>query len=364
MLVDYQSRLSLEVEVRLGHRSANGSYTYHLISDLDSFGVDLPMSASTDGQAWQNLTVAGGAPLPEWAQFMLDLGRGSGAASSAMPNRVVWRIVTVPNRNFAAGLFALGFLEASLERIFQTIDSQDVTKLAPGQSITWMKTAGTIAFGTFIGYEPARQDEPEDSIRYQPATGPETRRTISGCKRWHLAPYYGSAFVHARAMSRNLDFFRSYFPSGHEALLCHTVPTLCLIGRPALWDDLRAHELAVGDMTGCLDDLLRVSGDNENAAEDVSHYLTRFISPDRDALEELAVDCAIFDGSRSYPKLKNFVSASQNLVVLDRWESGALDSANAFAADCAHAGTSMTDGNLRIPIPSTIEYSEWSSSSS
>jgi hypothetical protein len=107
-----------------------------------------------------------------------------------------------------------------------------------------------------------------------------------------------------------------------------------------------------------------VGGDNENAAEDVSHYLTRFLSPGRDELEELSVDCAIFDGSRSYPKLKNFVSASENLVLLDRWESGALDSANAFAADCAHAGSSMTDSNLRIPIPSTIEYSEWSDVSS
>lgn len=318
------------------------------------------MPETMRGRSWSDLTARGGAPLPEWAQFMLDLGRVSGMTMSDRPTKVTWRIVTVPNRNFAAGLFALGFLEASLERIFEAIDSLDVMTLTPGQSITWKKTAGTIAFGTFICHEPARPGESEATVRYQPSSGPETRRTISGCKRWHLAPYYGSAFVHARAMSRNLDFFRAFFPSRHEALLCHTVPTLCLIGRPALWDDLRAHELAVGAVSGCLDDLLRVSGDNENAAEDVSHYLTRFISPDRDELEELSVDCAIFDGSRSYPKLKNFVSASQNLVLLDRWESGAPDSANAFVADCAHAGSSMTDSKLQIAIPSTIEYSEWS----
>jgi hypothetical protein len=295
---------------------------------------------------------------------MLDLGRESGMAISDTSPKKTWRIVTVPHRNFAAGLFALGFLEASLERIFRTIDSLDVTRLAAGQSITWMNKKDTIEFGTFIRYEPVKPDGSEATIKYRSADGCVTHRIISMCKTWYLAPYYGSAFVHARAMSRNLDFFRAYFPFRHKALLCHTIPTLCLIGLPALWDDLRAHELAVGAVSGCLDDLLRVGGDNENAAEDVSHYLTRFLSPGRDELEELSVDCAIFDGSRSYPKLKNFVSASENLVLLDRWESGALDSANAFAADCAHAGSSMTDSNLRIPIPSTIEYSEWSDVSS
>lgn len=313
------------------------------------------MPAATDSRTWRNLTVVGGAPLPDWAQFMLDLGRTSGTAISETSPRETWRIVTVPNRNFAAGLFALGFLEANIDRILRVIDSVDVTTLAEGQPITWKKTAGVIAYGTFISYSPT-----EETVKYQPARGIAVRRTLPGCKAWNLAPYYGPEFVQDRVMSRNLDFFHSYFPVRHEDLLCHTVPTVCLVGRPALWDDLRAHEIAIGNVSGCLDDLLRVSGDNENAAEDVSHFLTRFVSPDRDELEEFSLDCAIYDGSRSYPKLKNFISANQNLVVLDRWESGALDSANAFVADCAHAGKSMSANASGLQIPATVEYAEWS----
>jgi hypothetical protein len=290
---------------------------------------------------------------------MLDLGRASGIAISETSPKETWRIVTVPNRNFAAGLFALGFLEANIDRILRAVDLIDLTTLAHGQPITWKKTAGTIAYGTFIDYSPAGPGESEGTIKYKPARGTVVRRTISGSKKWNLAPYHGSEFVQDRVMSRNLDFFRTYFPIRHEELLCHTIPTLCMVGRPALWDDLRAQELAVDNVSGCLDDLLRVSGDNENAAEDVSHFLTRFVSPDRDELKEFSVDCAVYDGSRSYPKLKNFVSAIQNLVVLDRWESGAPDSANAFAADCAHAGKSMSGTASGLQIPATIEYAEW-----
>lgn len=318
------------------------------------------MPTAATGPNWRNLTAVGGAPLPDWAQFMLDLGRVSGVAISEEPAKVTWRIVTVPNRNFAAGLFALGFLEASVERILRVIDSVDVTTLAEGQPITWRRPNDAIAYGEFIRFNPGSPPSTKPTIEYQwPLKGGTWKREADRIREFNFSPYSGPRFLHDRAMSRNIEFFREFFAVRHTDLLCNTVPTICMVGRPALWDDLRAHEIAIGSVSGCLDDLLRVSGDNENAAEDVSHFLTRFISPDRDELEELSVDCAVYDGSRSYPKLKNFVSASQNLVVLDRWESGALDSANAFAADCAHAGKSMLGTSSGLQIPETIEYAEW-----
>ena len=319
------------------------------------------MSLNSAAQTWRNLSAFGGAPLPEWAQFMLELGRSAGRSVSSDPQLVTWRIITVPQRNFAAGLFALGFLEASIDRVLSTIDAIDLTKLDEGQKITWRKTSGTIAFGKYVGFSPAGDGSPEETIRYQQG-GLIVRRTLSGARKWNLAPYYGEDFVHDRAMSRNIDFFREYFPNRHEDLLCNTVHTLCVIGRPALWEDLRAQELAVNGIAGCLDDLLRVSGDNENATEDVSHYLTTFVSPDRDELNEVSVDCAVFDSSRAYPKLKNFVTAKQNLVVLDRWENSATDSANAFAADYSHAGADIKQSAAGLKVPETIEYVEWSKS--
>lgn len=314
------------------------------------------MTLDEGDQAELSITTTAGAPLPEWARFMLELGRLSGRQHIERPQNTTWKIVTVPSRNFAAGLFALGFLQATISEILQTIDEIDISKLESGHPITWRTQNNLIAYGTFIRYNPM---ESPPNIEYTTKSG-TTKRTMDKLKEFNFSPYYGSPFKHFRTMCRNLEFFRNFFPTRHFDLLCNSIPKICLIGRPFLWEDLRAHEFKVRGISGCLDDLLRVSGDNEHAIEDVSHFLTRFISPDRDQLAEVSVDCAIFDGSRAYPKVKNFVSARQNLVVLDRWESGALDSANAFAADYLHAGVSPKQKILALQIPETIEYSEWS----
>lgn len=318
------------------------------------------MSTQKADSQWQQISAVGSVELPAWAQFMVKLGRHAGTEFASNPGRVTWRIITVPHRNFAAGLFALGFLESSIDGILKRIDSIDLSALSEDQPITWRRTDGTIAFGRFVGFEPSTKNDQEDMIRYRTASAEDVKRTISGAKKFNLAPYYGKEFRHSRAMSRNLDFFRAYFPDRWMDLLCNTVPLICMVGRPALWDDLRAPELSVGGATGCLDDLLRVSGDNEDTSEDVSHYFSMFVTPNRSEFEEVATACAVFDGSWSYPKLKNFVTANQNLVVLDRWESGALDAANAFVADYEHVGAAVSPTISNFEIPSTIEYREWS----
>jgi len=316
------------------------------------------MTLENGDQLGSSITTTASAPLPEWAQFMFKLGRLSGRQHIEQPQNTMWRIVTVPNRNFAAGLFALGYLQTIVPEILRTVDEIDVSKLETGQPITWRRTDNLIAYGTFIRFN--SMESPQNIEHTSKSSAVNSKRTMDKVKEFNFSPYYGPPFTHPRTMCRNLEFFKGFFPTRHFDLLCNTVPKICLIGRPALWEDLRVHEFKNGGVSGCLDDLLRVSGDNEHAVEDVSHFLTRFISPDRDELEEVSVNCAIFDGSRAYPKTKNFVSARQNLVVLDRWESGALDSANAFAADYLHAGVSPKQKILALQIPETIEYSEWS----
>lgn len=318
------------------------------------------MSALNTGTQWQEVSAAGGVALPAWAQFMIKLGRHAGIEFVSHPRRVSWRIVTVPHRNFAAGLFALGFLEASIDEILKRIDSIDLSALSDDQPITWRRTDDTIAFGRYIGFEPKTDKDDEDMVRYRTASAQEVKRTMSGARKFNLAPYFGKEFKHSRAMSRNLDFFKTFFPHRWTDLLCNTVPMICMIGRPVLWDDLRAHELSIGGTTGCLDDLLRVSGDNEDASEDVSHYFSRFVTPNRSELEEVTATCAVFDGSWAYPKLKNFVTANQNLIVLDRWETGAQDAANAFVADYEHVGAAVSLSAGNLDVPATIEYRQWS----
>lgn len=299
-----------------------------------------------------------GMTLPAWATFMIELGRRAGTERLLAQNKQCWRIVVVPQRNMAAGLFALGFLEASVTDVLASISSIDITKLKPGDAITWRRTDNKVAFGKFL--KCVSTPTGELIIEYQDARGARIQRPLDKTKEFNFSPYYGAPFTHDRAMSNNFDFFREFFPNDYTKLLCNSVPLICLIGRPALWGDLRSHEFVLGKVLGCLDDLLRVGGDSENDALDVSHSLTQFVSPDRDELEQKQYSCAIFDGARSFPKLKNFVQACQNLILLDSWESGAVNSVNSFASDCAHAGASMKQTISNLKIPDSIEYAEWS----
>ncbi len=315
------------------------------------------MPSETDEDLGSSITAAAGAPLPDWAQFMLELGRISGRQFLDQPQNTTWRLITVPHRNFAAGLFALGYLETSVPEILRKIDGIDVAKLEEGQSITWRRTDNLMAYGTFIRFN--QTESPQNIEHTSKSSAVNTKRTLNKVKEFNFSPYFGEPFTHPRTMCRNLKFFASFFPTRYFDLLCNTVPTICLIGRPALWEDLRSLEFAVGGIIGCLDDLLRVSGDNEHAIEDVSHFLTHYVSPDRDELEEVTINCAVFDGSRAYPKLKNYVLAKQNLIVLDRWESGAINAVNSFITDYAHAGALVKRKLSHLQIPESVEYAEW-----
>ena len=306
--------------------------------------------------SWHRVTALG-ADLPEWAQFMLDLGRHSGMEYSQFPQHKVWRLVTVPHRGMASAMFALGFMEATTPLVISATTSIDLTNLRPGQAITWRRLDTEVACGTFDGYE--TNETGELMICYRNEKSTLTKRSLAKAKEWQMSPYYGPFFKFPRPMSNNVEFFKAFYPTSHFDLLCHTFYNLCLVGRPALWEDLRAAEITIGGASGSVDDVLRVGGDSENPAGDVSHYLTKFLSPDRDELEPFAAHCCVYDGSHSYPKFKNFIEAPQNLILLDRWESGSVGSVNAYMADYQHAGVSTVESPKGVIVPSTLEYSEW-----
>ena len=326
----------------------------------------------TSTRSWHRITALG-AELPDWAQFMLDLGRYSGLEYSQFPGHKVWKLVTAPHRGMASAMFALGFLEATVELVVNDVLNTDLTKLKQGDRITWRHQNNQVECGIFEKY--SDDSKTGKRLHFQPLR--EARRGnkwlarnsklrpytsiwgLRDAKAWQFSPYIGEDFSLPRPMSNNLDFFKAFFPDAQFDLLCNTTYHLCLVGRPALWEDLRAAEITIGEVSGSVDDVLRVGGDSENPAGDVSHYLTKFFSPDRDELEPFAARCCVFDGSHSYPKLKNFIDAPQNLILLDRWESSSVGSVNAFMADYQHAGVNAVGSPKGLTVPSTLEYSEW-----
>lgn len=333
----------------------------------------LDRSKMTTPHSWNHIAMPGG-DLPDWAQFMLDLGRHSGLEYSQFPGHKVWKLVTAPHRGMASAMFALGFMEATVGLVVNDVLNTDLTKLKQGDRITWRHKNNQVECGIFEKYSnDAKTDEP--ILHYQPLrearrgnkgfvgnskSNPYTSsRRLRDAKAWQLSPYDGEDFSLPRPMSNNIEFFKSFYPTSHFELLCNTDYSICMVGRPALWEDLCSHEISISGVSGCVDDLLRVGGDSENPAGDVSHYLTKFFSPDRDVLEPFNARCCVYDGSNSYPKLKNFIHAQQNLILLDRWETGSVSSVNAFVADYQYAGVNILNSPKSLNVPPSLEYAEW-----
>jgi hypothetical protein len=314
-----------------------------------------------NSREWVTLKDFSGNPLPEWAQFFLDLGRLSALESET--GVIKWRLVTVPHRNFAASLFAVGYLEAKIPAVLASIDEFDITDLVSGDQITWKRTDGELVFGHFLQVnEPNEKRGHTFSHSRMMAKGlePPQQRVISKAREFRFAQYFGDPFVNPRQMSRNRLFFQSFAGELHEDLLCNSLSVVCLAGRPELRNDLTSNEFKIGKHEGSLDDLLRVRGIND--ANEVAHFLTDYISPAADISEVRASMCAVFDGHHEYPKLKSYISAEDNLVVLDRWETSSTSSVNAFDLERATKGQRAKYRPTGLTLPPGIEYMEWSES--
>lgn len=316
--------------------------------------------SSLNSREWVTLRDISNAPLPEWAQFFLDLGRITAIESE--PGVTKWRLVTVPHRNMAASLFATGYLEAKLTAVLSSIDEFDIMDLKEGDQITW-RVRGDMVFGHFIGVDESKDDE-EQTFRHSRLgpRGSETplKRWIGKAREFQFAPYFGDPFVAPRQMSRNRPFFESFVGNRSEDLLCNSLSVVCLAGRPGLRDDLTSAEFKIGPNEGSLDDLLRVRGVND--ANEVAHFLTDYISPSNELNEVRTAMCAVFDGHLEYPKLKNYIRAEDNLVVLDRWENNSVASFNMFDLQRATHDQRARFRPAGLNLPAGIEYMEWSES--
>ena len=321
--------------------------------------------SSLNSREWSTVLTLDGHPLPEWAQFFLDLGRIS--ALDSKPGLKTWRLVSVPHRNMVSALFSIGYLEASIPSVLASIDEFDIADLSFDDQITWKVTrdGSELAFGYFKHID-------DKSVWLKSDMGPTfthsrlssggsqqpTRRTLAMVKQFQFSEYFGNPFVNPRQMSRNKLFFSSFAGTRHEDLLCNSTKVVCLAGRPNLRDDLTSQEFKIGKTSGSADDLLRVRGVDD--VNEVAHYLTDYISPDWEVTEVSTAMCAVFDGQLSYPKLKNYIDAVDNLLVLDRWDSGSVNSFNSFDVERATKGqpAKFRPDHLRLPIG--IEYMEWS----
>lgn len=315
-------------------------------------------SSTLNSREWAVLLTSTGDPLPEWAQFFLDLGRISAIESS--PSRKTWRLVTVPQRNMVASLFATGFLEASIPSVLAHIDEFDICDVEEDAQITWKLNNEELVFGYFKQVDPP---DPVHGLTFShsrlKAGGlmDSRRRNIAKAREFQFAEFFGEPFVHPRPMTRNRPFFENFAGPRSEDLLCNSQGVICLAGRPKLREDLISPEFKIGKRRGSLDDLLRVRGVDD--VGEVAHYLTDYMSPDWDVSEETTPQCAIFDGQLTFPKLKHYITSDNNFIVLDRWEDASVASFSAFDVERATKGCKARFKPTGLKVPAGVEYIEW-----
>lgn len=84
------------------------------------------------------------APLPDFARWLIELGRRAQLAHALGEPRVV--TLVVPNRKYASSLIALGALEAALASVTAPTDDPEV-----GTLIKAILPGGTLLVGSFLG---------------------------------------------------------------------------------------------------------------------------------------------------------------------------------------------------------------------
>jgi hypothetical protein len=299
-------------------------------------------------------------PVPEWGQFLLELGRRFARFHSAQGELVV--ALTLPTRAYAAALAATGVV---LERAAKSSGNSDA--LLHFQQLTDLVK--------LQGPTPVYLKEGENkhitgqltSVRnghLVVLTGGEHNGWLT-----HYVPRARSLGVqladHAKRLGRAYKILNSGFEFLDRCLpglnpvdfASETLFDCAIIG---VRDHLRAEMTETTfrlqgtpsrPVEGCLQDILRVRDFLPPGANYRSKVLSPMLQPITTNLQPLV---AIFDGGRGFLRYRDAWGSVPWLVLLDRTESSFDEAASAINSDHLYRSNDAEDLNLP-PIPPAIE---------
>lgn len=275
-------------------------------------------------------------PLPDWAVSLCDVGRSASRQAAGGNRRLT--VVTVPNRQFAAALCAVGIVLAmTLDEIQQAQPRhlETLRTLPNGALVTYRPGDGARqGIGVFRGFT---QDCGREYICIE-EYNKDTHRFPIGMAQCvaPILPIHGHVPKPRapRAVLDNVSVLTKLFgPGGLSYILSrHEFECLIVGNRTAILKEIFSQSirlpLAHGKYaTGTINDILHVPLKAKNAIL----RLCGVVSTQSGLKAATSVPVVIFDGAKSFLRWHSMWSDSHQLVILDRAErdfEAAIDTVN------------------------------------
>ncbi len=304
--------------------------------------------------------------LPQWARWLVDLGRQ--VRESSRPDERLTIAISVPSRAFAAVLIAVGVIDRSFEVESSVIDdpADRLDSVESGTPITIACEDKTLRFGRVTS---TRRDsngrlKSITYLRNERGAAPQLiEKIIEKCTGVHVVASEESEFHHPRGYARDLDFLNAIVGEERaERFFSHNRKSCLVIGSvKSLLDEMEAQEFAANadDIAyGALFDLLRPrfgSLDHPiHPAEPArSHVVSASGDGEFDQSSFATGACTVIDGAPPYLRFRD-VSVGNTIVVLDRWGAASPDAVAAFRQDLA-SSTRDAESVFGRQVPAGIE---------
>ena len=297
------------------------------------------------------------SPLPDWAQWFIDLGKEVRSLSSDEERLTV--AVSVPHRGFAALLIALGITERSFDLEVEHAEGPAgrLANLEPGTAISLLDTHDQFRFARVTQVIRDGNDRVTalKYLRNQQGTAPQLiGLPIEMCASLELVSDEATEFHHPRDAALDPAFVRAVVGvSNFERFVSHNRLSSLVVGPvKELLGEIHLKRFSsptAPGVEGCLLDLLRPRFGNQDQPQHRSlparTHVVRSTGEDLiDRSAFLPLACTVFDGGNGYVRNRD-AAVGNTVVVLDRWAARAAESVDVFRQDLA---SSLKDADLRV----------------
>ncbi len=284
------------------------------------------------------------AGLPEWAQYLVRLGRH--LVDHEVPGRRLVVGVTLPARAFAAAFAALGVADAAYQDPEKRDPRENFDRIAalPAGTPIRFRRGRYLYCGWLLGTEMVNGAE---HLTYQ-----DGAKCYLPWDRCGLVEPLDPAeqFVRRRQLAANADFVEAALgvdPLAHASCTC--LDCLVVGVKDALRSDLVDEQFIVRtkggpEIVGVLNDLLRCDAFELNGNDhDRTTVISGFVDELSARLQTERPPAVVFDGPHGYLRLRSYWRKSPWLVLLDRTSPSSAAAGDAFNQELA---LSVDDADL------------------
>ena len=320
-------------------------------------GVAPPETESLRHLFW--LSDSGWAPLPDWAQFVIEVAARIASFDSGEARLVV--VLALPTRAFAAAFAAAGAVVASFQRVppeRNLTEHFEYLASLPGGTPVTLHERNSMVQGRLLG---ASEDSFDGRRRLKIQLPNEIRRLEARtCAKVQVIQDPGALSTRRRKLV-HAPRFLSFAAHGVETTtFCTTTRLDCVIIGPknTLKYELAGEKFAAGPPERPYGGTLQEIARTREFARQNDPYRSVVLSATPDSTQHdsstAAPPLVIFDGAVAFNNWRSRWRASNWLIVLDRSSSSAGD--EAASVNAAYA-TRIRDSSLlsSVPVPRAVE---------